>query len=122
MAQRWFMFACILSLSAALGGSTPGEFRGEIVSPPSSGATSVQYIYVLGRNHLIRKVDIGNADVIYASEIPQVERSHNPKTSLVEGAEVRITAAQGAKGDWKASRVEILHMASSKTGANAAKI
>jgi hypothetical protein len=123
MLPRWAILCWILLLAAAARAGTPGEFRGEIVSPPPTEASSVHYIYVLGRNHLIRKVDIENAQVIYASSIPEVERKHHPKSSLLEGAEVRITAAQSSKGDWTAQRVEILHTSPpSKTDANAAKI
>ena len=123
MVLRWPILVWILLLAATANAGTPGEFRGEIVSPPASEVDSIHYIYVLGRNHLIRKVNIQKADVIYASSIPEAERSHNPKTSLLEGAEVRITAAQSTKGDWRAQRVEILHTEPpSKTDARATKI
>lgn len=115
MVPRWAILSWIVLLAAASRAGTPGEFRGEIISPPSTEVASAHYIYVLGRNHLIRKVDIQKAEVIYASDIPSDQRSHDPRTSLLEGAQVRITAAQSAKGDWRAERVEILHTAPRST-------
>lgn len=123
MLPRRAILSWVVVLAVAARAGTPGEFRGEIISPPSTEVASAHYIYVLGRNHLIRKVDIQKAEVIYASDIPREQRSHDPRTSLLEGAEVRITAAQSTRGDWRAERVEILHTAPpSNTDARALKI
>ncbi len=120
MKLRWAIrFVAALVIGTVAGAAAPGEFRGQIVSPTHNDFSSVQYIYVLGRNRLIRKVDIQNAKVTYASGIPRTERTADPRTSLLVGAEVRVTAGQGAKGDWRAERVEILHSAPMKTDAKA---
>ena len=107
--------------AAAAQSVTPGEFRGHIVNSADT-QDSTFYIYVLGQNHRVRKVAIQKAEVVYASEVPVPERKLHPSASLVEGADVRVTAIQGTNGTWQAERVEILHTAPFKTDARSGKI
>jgi len=126
MNMRWAALpvSLLLWLSAA-GATTPGEFRGKIVGPPQGGpegASAVGCIYVLGRNSLVRKVAVQKAEIIYAESVPSKERQPHPAASLLEGAEVRVTASQGADGGWQAKRVEILRTAPSKNDSRVGKI
>jgi|SRR5579859_2739529 len=116
------LLVSILFLSAAAQSATPGEFRGQIVNFATDVPNSTSYIYVLGQNHRVRKVAIQKAEVVYASEVPVPERKLHPTASLVEGADVRVTAIQGTNGSWEAKRVEILHIAPIKTDARSGKI
>jgi hypothetical protein len=111
-----------LFLCAGAQPATLGEFRGHIVSSGTDALDSTSYIYVLGQNHRVRKVAIQKAEVVYASEVPVPERKLHPSASLVEGADVRVTAIQGTNGSWQAKRVEILHTAPIKTDARSGKI
>ncbi|HZR28802.1 MAG TPA: hypothetical protein VFA71_08470 [Terriglobales bacterium] len=122
MNLRWTAFAAILLLCAFAAAATPGEFRGHIISSAPDALDSTSYIYVQGQNHRIRKVAIQKAEVVYASEVPVPERKLHPTASLVEGADVRVTAVQGTNGSWQAKRVEILHTAPVKTDARSGKI
>ncbi|HTC92245.1 MAG TPA: hypothetical protein VK699_02195 [Terriglobales bacterium] len=111
----------VLFLCAGAQSATPGEFRGHIVNS-ADAPDSTFYIYVLGQNHRVRKVAIQKAEVVYASEVPVPERKPHPTASLIEGAEVRVTAIQGTNGSWEARRVEILHTAPVKIDARSGKI
>lgn len=126
MKVRWAALAVVMWFwVAGAGAATPGEFRGKIISPPQGGPEAVSAsacIYVLGRNRLVRRVGILKAEVIYAANVPSEERKPHPAASLLEGAEVRVTASQGADGNWQAKRVEILRTAPSRTDSRVGKI
>jgi len=86
---------------------TPGTFRGKIIEPPP-GKEHQGWLYVQGRNKLLRRVAIENAAVVYADGVPSQQREKVPANALVEGAEVRVTAEQDESGEWRAQRIEIL--------------
>jgi hypothetical protein len=127
MSMRWAVLPVLilLLLAGVAFAATPGEFRGRIVSPPQGGpeaASDAGCIYVLGRNRLVRKVGVQKAEIIYAESVPGNERQPHPAASLLEGAEVRVTASQGKNGDWQAKRVEILRTPPSKNDSRVGKI
>lgn len=97
------LLACVLPVSAAISGT----FRGFIVRAPA-GEASHGWIYVQGRNGNLRRAEVSHARVVYASSVPVDMRQQVPARSLKEGAEVRVTASQDGKGEWRASQVEIL--------------
>ena len=99
------LLVSVLPVSAAISGT----FRGFIVRAPA-GEASHGWIYVQGRNGNLRRAEVSHATVIYASTVPQSLRNQVPARSLREGAEVRVTASQDGKGEWRASRVEILRV------------
>jgi hypothetical protein len=106
------MFAALwatISLSAWAG--TPGAFRGTIIPPPSGEAEPAEpeWLYVQGPNHLVRRVALDTATVVYGEEVPYNQRHGHPK--LTEGAEVRVTAEQDAEGEWHALRIEVIRVA-----------
>lgn len=96
----------VLLMAGAAAAGTSGSFRGQVVERPA-GASSA-WIYVRGRNGMIRRVEISKAKVEYDENVPAAERSKVPRETLVEGTEVRVTAEQGDDGEWRASRVEVL--------------
>ncbi|HTM42079.1 MAG TPA: hypothetical protein VL177_14265 [Terriglobales bacterium] len=97
------LFALLLPLAAEISGT----FRGVIVHAPA-GEPTQGWIYVAGRNGNLRRAEVSHAQVLYAGSVPVRLRAKDPFRSLKEGAEVRVTASQDGKGEWQASRVEIL--------------
>ena len=97
------LVAFLLPLSAGISGT----FRGVIVHAPA-GEPTQGWIYVAGRNGNLRRAEVSHARVLYAGSVPLRLRAKDPFRGLQEGAEVRVTASQDGKGEWQASRVEIL--------------
>lgn len=94
-----------LCLSATAG--TPGTFRGVLVDGPTA-SRSDGWVFVKGKNGMLRKVEIKRADVHYEETFPEAKRKQTPKAALRPGIEVRVTATQGTDGEWHASEVEIV--------------
>jgi hypothetical protein len=86
--------------------ATPGSFRGKIVEGPNPAEKN--WLYIQGRNGMVRRVDVSHAHVEYDEDVPAGCRSPNPLDALKPGVEVRVTAEQGSDGEWRASRIEIL--------------
>jgi hypothetical protein len=105
VSRAWWAIALMLGTALLLNAGTPGSFRGTIVDGSS---TQKGWIYVQGRNGMARRVEIAHATVVYDEEVPASERRPKAEDALVAGAEVRITAEQGADGEWRASEVEVL--------------
>ena len=84
---------------------TTGEFRGTVVDGPEH---SDAWVYVLGRNHSIRRVFVTGARIRYDQEAPQSIRKAPLPKSLPAGTLVRVTAEQDAGGEWRATEIEIL--------------
>jgi len=103
------LFALLLPLAAGISGT----FRGVIVHAPA-GEPTQGWIYVAGRNGNLRRAEVSHAQVLYAGSVPVRLRAKDPFRSLKEGAEVRVTASQDGKGEWQASRVEILKVRESQ--------
>ncbi len=96
---------CLMSLPLLAG--TPGTFRGVVVEAPAASRTD-GWIFVKGKNGMLRKVEIKTATIHYEDTFPAAKRKTPPKASLKPGIEVRVTATQGADGEWHASEVEIV--------------
>jgi hypothetical protein len=73
------------------------------------------WLYVRGKNGSIRRVDISQAAIGYDESVPANERSSSAREQLRAGAEVRVTAEQGGDGEWRASRIEIIKLAASRS-------
>ncbi|HEU5402461.1 MAG TPA: hypothetical protein VFU86_13945 [Terriglobales bacterium] len=86
---------------------TPGTFRGIVVEAPAASRND-GWIFVKGKNGMLRKVEIKTAAVHYEDTFPAAKRKTPPKASLKPGIEVRVTATQGKDGEWHASEVEIV--------------
>jgi hypothetical protein len=68
------------------------------------------WIYVAGRNDTLRKVEVTRATVTYDETVPVRLRHKVPRQSLVEGAEIRVTAEPDKDGGWHATEIEIIHL------------
>jgi hypothetical protein len=87
-----------------------GTFRGKITDPPANEPEVKGWIFVQGKNHMLRRVEVAHAEIVYGEEIPASERHNCNVGCLRPGQEVRITAHQDPSGEWRAKRVEILKM------------
>jgi len=87
-----------------------GTFSGKITDPPPSEPAVKGWIFVQGRNRMLRRVEVAHAEIVYGEEIPASERHNCNAGCLKAGQEVRITAHQDSSGEWRAKRVEILKL------------
>ena len=86
-----------------------GTFRGKIADPPANEPAVKGWIFVEGRNQMLRRVEVAHAEIVYGDEVPASNQQHSCNSDcLIKGQEVRITAHQDASGEWRAKRVEIL--------------
>jgi hypothetical protein len=85
-----------------------GTFRGKIADPPANEPVVKGWVFVKGRNQMLRRVEVAHAEIVYGDEVPASERHKCNSDCLTTGQEVRITAHQDASGEWRAKRVEIL--------------
>ena len=96
----------LLIFASGLHAGPSGTFIGTLVS--SSGSrTEALWIYVRGKNGVIRRVEISTAKVAYGEGVPREQRKQPAAAALEPGTEIRVTATQDAKGEWRASRIEI---------------
>ena len=113
----WFVspaFALLLSAPTAF--AVDGTFSGKIADPPANVPVVKGWIFVEGRNQMLRRVEVAHAEIMYGEEVPASSQRHNCNSDcLVKGQEVRITAHQDASGEWRAKRVEILKMTTQTT-------
>jgi hypothetical protein len=100
-------FGLLWSSSALF--AVDGTFRGKIADPPANESAVKGWIFVEGRNQMLRRVEVAHAEIVYGEEVPTSNQRHNCNSDcLVKGQEVRITAHQDESGEWRAKRVEIL--------------
>lgn len=88
--------------------ATEGTFQGRIVDPPAKEPAAPGWIFVQGRRHLVRRVDVSKAVIVPIPGAPSSQGKKCGPECLAVGQEVRITAVQDASGEWRATRVEIL--------------
>ncbi len=99
----WLMGAVLLLSYPGVAGT----FRGMIVRGPDAWPG---WVYVAGRNHSLRRVEVSRASVTYDDGVPMRLRKKNPRQSLAPGADVRVTADQDDQGEWRATEIEILRL------------
>lgn len=87
-----------------------GTFRGKIAEPPANEPSIKGWIFVEGRNRMLRRVEVAHAEIVYGEEVPASEHRHCNADCLNTGQEVRVTAHQDGSGEWHAKRVEILRL------------
>jgi len=95
-----------------------GTFRGKVIDPRENTPTVPGWIVVQGRNHMLRRVEVAHAVIVFGEEIPSHQRRKCNSDCLSPGQEVQVTARQDSAGEWRAKRVEILHLATEVAGAN----
>jgi hypothetical protein len=103
-ARTLIVFLLLTTLTYA----TEGSFRGTLIAPPDTEPAQ-GWLYVKGRNNLIRKVEVSHARVSYSEE-PSSEGKQTTADKLEPGTEVRVTAEQDCSGQWRASEVEVINM------------
>ena len=90
--------------------ATDGTFEGRVVEPPRNQPQVRGWIYVQGRNHMLRRVDVLHAQIIVRGEVA-VGRKHKCNLDcLSAGQEIRVTAELDHDGEWRAKRVEIIKL------------
>jgi hypothetical protein len=116
--MRWRVCRLVLMLLLASGLSfgTEGIFQGTVVDPPDSQPASPGWIFVEGGNHLLRKVEVTHAEIVFGTQVPDKEKRKCGPECLASGQEVRITAEQDQSGEWRARRVEILRTGEHRSG------
>ncbi len=97
--------AALVLFSATLLAGTEGSFRGVIVADNVHGKKG--WISVQGKNHLIRRVNVSEAEIVYDESATAAPKG-NAANALIPGNEVRVTAEQDEDGEWRARRVEVL--------------
>jgi hypothetical protein len=112
-------FASGLVLSLLLlwprpGMAVEGIFQGKVIDPPVDERVPPGWIFVQGRNHLLRRVEVAHAVIVFSQQVPPNQRRKCGVECLEPGQEIRVTADQDASGEWRATRVEILRLTTNR--------
>lgn len=102
----------LLALNAS---ATDGMFQGKVVEAPPNQPAASGWIYVEGRNHALRRVEVSHAAIVFGSEVPSDQRRKCGVECLIPGQEIRVTAEQDSSGEWRAKKIEILRLATRST-------
>lgn len=114
MRGRWACWLLLLVILLPLRGfPAEGTFQGKVVDPPVSESSLPGWIFVQGRNHLLRRVEVAHAVIVFGPQVPPSQRRQCSLDCLAVGQEVRVTAEQDSSGEWRARRVEILRLTTS---------
>jgi hypothetical protein len=119
MRVRVSLVALLFSLASGLSFGAEGIFQGTVVDPPASQPASPGWIFVEGGNHLLRKVEVTHAVIVFGPQVPPSRKRKCGPECLSAGQEVRVTAEQDASGEWRARQVEILRTADRRSGLTA---
>lgn len=92
-----------------------GIFQGRVIDPPVDEPVAPGWIFVQGRNHLLRRVEVAHAIIVFGQHIPPSQRRKCGPECLEVGQEIRVTADQDSAGEWRARRVEILCLTTCRT-------
>ncbi len=112
MPRRLLPLILLLALNAS---ATDGMFQGKVVDPPANQPATSGWIYVMGRNHALRRVEVSHAAIVFGSEVPSDERRKCGVECLIPGQEIRVVAEQDSAGEWRAKKVEILKLVTGRT-------
>jgi hypothetical protein len=92
-----------------------GVFQGKVIDPPVDEQVPSGWIFVQGRNHLLRRVEVAHAVIVFGQQVPPSQRRDCGVECLEVGQEIRVIAEQDASGEWRARRVEILRLTTNRT-------
>lgn len=106
---------CGLLLLCALSQASDGVFQGKIVDPPGAEPHRAGWIFVQGRNNMLRRVEVSHAEIVFGDRIPVSQRRKCKMDCLTPGQQIRVTAEQDSAGEWRAKRVEILELTTNRT-------
>jgi hypothetical protein len=112
--RRRVIAALLLSLLVTPLWAVDGTFQGRVISPPGNQPVLRGWIYVEGANHMLRRVEVEHAEIIFAGNVPTGRKHKCNLDCLSTGDEVRVTAEQDRTGEWRAKRVEILQLTTNK--------
>jgi hypothetical protein len=87
-----------------------GTFQGQVVAPPANQSPIPGWIYVQGRNRLLRRVEVAHAEIVLKANSSADRSRRCTLDCLSAGQEIRVTAEQDGSGEWRAKRVEILKL------------
>ncbi|HET7873061.1 MAG TPA: hypothetical protein VFL42_11160 [Terriglobales bacterium] len=90
--------------------ATDGMFQGRVINPPFNQPLKPGWIFVQGRNHMARRVEVSHAVIVFGQQVPASQRRACGMECLAAGQEVRVTAVQDSSGEWRAKKVEILEL------------
>jgi hypothetical protein len=112
----WYRAACALLLIFSLtpAWAVDGTFQGHVIDPPANELQSHGWIYVQGRNHILRRVEVSHASIVFGESVPVSQRHPCSMDCLMAGQEIRVTAEQDRSGEWRAKQVEILKLTMNK--------
>jgi hypothetical protein len=106
----WVLSIAFVVVGTPTAFAVDGTFSGKIADPPANEPVVKGWVFVKGRNQMLRRVEVAHAEVVFGDEVPASERHKCNPDCLSTGQEVRITAHQDASGEWRAKRVEILRV------------
>jgi hypothetical protein len=109
------LLLCLVLLASRSVRSAEGIFQGKVVDPPVDEPVRPGWIFVQGGNHLLRRVEVAHAVIVFGQQVPSSQRRKCGPECLEPGQEVRVTANQDSAGEWRASRVEILRLTAQAT-------
>src|SRR5260370_37161762 len=85
--MRWTLCCiAVLFLSLAAAYAVDGTFQGKVVAAPADAPVVPGWIYGQGRNHLLRRVELAQAAVVFSSAAPEKQRGTASTGRLVAGA------------------------------------
>jgi hypothetical protein len=115
MKHGWItlLVSTLLLSSNAFG--VDGMFQGKVVNPPVTAPAKPGWIFVQGRNHMLRRVEVAHAVIVFGAQVPASQQRSCRMECIEVGQEVRIIAEQDASGEWRAKRVEILQLITNRT-------
>lgn len=115
MRRVWaLLLTCVLLLAGVLS-AADGMFQGRVIDPPLNEPQEPGWIFVQGRNHMLRRVEVAHAVIVFSKAISPEQQSTCRMECLAVGQEVRVTAEQDSEGEWRAKRVEILRLTTNRT-------
>src|SRR4051812_50138397 len=97
----WFMslaFALLLSIPAAF--AVDGTFRGKIADPPANVPVVKGWIFVEGKNQMLRRGEVGHAEKVYGDEGTASSQRHGCNSEcLIKREEGRNNPQQDAPSE-----------------------
>src|SRR5258708_23036460 len=112
--MRWIL-CCIAALLLSLAGAyaVDGTFQGKVVDAPEGAPAIPGGIYIQGRNRLLRRVEVAQAEIVFSNAIPENQRGAANPGRLAAATAVLVRAEQDGSGEMHAKRVEILQLSTS---------
>src|ERR1051326_2494192 len=105
MKMGWLLCVIfVLLLSSPPASAVDGTFRGKVIDPPVNQPIVPGWIFVQGRNRMLRRVEVAHAVIVFGEEIPASQRRKCNAECLTAGQEVRVTARQDSAGEWRGKR------------------